>query len=103
MLALLLFKQNLNFEAGQKAKEFVDIKWQIFSSELSEGASCQHPTPFLRQQAQHEELGGWREKNESIKLQECVKPVFSPRVRLKNPVLPCSFRDSLGLYFGRFC
>lgn len=68
MLALLLFKQNLNLKVGQKAKEFVDIRQQIFSSELSERASCQHPTPFLRQQAQHEELEGWREKNGNIKL-----------------------------------
>lgn len=68
MLVLVLFKQNLSFEAGQKGKGFVDIRQQIFNSKLSEGASCQHPTPFLRQQAQHEELGGWREKNGRMKL-----------------------------------
>lgn len=67
----LLFRQNLNFKAGGKAKGFVGIRQQIGSSELSEGASCQLPTPFLRQQAQHEELGGWREKNGNIKLGEC--------------------------------
>lgn len=55
-------------KSGSKSRGICGHKAADFSSKLTEGAPCQHPTPFLRQQALHQELGGWREKNGSIKL-----------------------------------
>lgn len=94
MLALLLFRQNLNLKVSQKAKEFVDMRQQSCLRELLVSS------PLLFSESRHS-MRSWEREKWKHETENVSHPSSLAELGSRTP-FSC-FQDSLGLSFGRFC